>query len=141
MNSPEIVRLDAGNVDLLITFISKIGKAGDTFRYFEKRTVAVINNHLVTFLLLFEELPVAYGHLELEDKTVWLGICVLPDYSGKGFGNIMMNGLIDKAKELNIQSIDLTVDKINLAGVKLYEKFNFKKLTEGGSYDRYQLIL
>lgn len=129
------------NIHLLKLFIENIGSASKTFRYFEKRPAAVINNHLVALLILELETPVAYGHLESEGDKIWLGICVLPKYTGKGFGNLMMENLIESARKQNIQIIDLTVDKLNLSAIKLYEKFNFKKSNEGDSYYRYQLIL
>lgn len=141
MSNCSIVTVNAQNIKLLKNFIDQIGTAANTFRYFNKRTVDVINNHLVTLLLLYNNLPVAYGHLEPENKTIWLGICVLPGNAGKGFGKLMMSSLIEKARELNISSIDLTVDKVNIPAINLYEKFAFNKIGEANLYYTYQLLL
>ena len=49
------------------------------------------------------------------------------DFWGKGIGKEMMSFAIQKAKELNLEKIYLTVLKDNLRAKKLYEKFNFKE--------------
>lgn len=128
------------NIHLLKTFIENIGEASKSFRYFNKRTIDVINNHLVTILLLENEFPVAYGHLDSEKDIVWLGICVLPAFSGKGYGNEMMKALIENAKRLKLNSITLTVDKENKLAINLYEKFNFQRKEEKESFYKYVLL-
>ena len=135
------IDIGPGNIDLLEGFIGKLGRASETFRYYNKRPVNVISNHLTTLMLTEDKMPVAYGHLEFENDTMWLGICVLPEKEGKGFGQLMMQRLIEKAKDKNIEKIDLTVDRINLKAIRLYEKFDFYKVSEHDSYFRYRLSL
>lgn len=134
-----IVSIKKENIHLLKTFIEHIGIAGETFRYFNKRSVEVINNHLITLVLLENDIPVGYGHLEPENDIFWLGICVLPAFSGKGYGKNMMNALIERAKELKLTSITLTVDRQNTVAIKLYEQFNFKIETVHKNYYKYVL--
>lgn len=141
MNNCSVITVNGTNIHLLSNFINQMGAASDTFRYFNKRTIDVISNHLVTLLLLYNNLPVAYGHLEPENKTIWLGICVLPGNAGKGFGKLMMSSLIEKARKLNISSIDLTVDKVNVAAIQLYEQYAFSKVGEASLYYKYQLLI
>ena len=141
MNNCKIVSVNKENIHLLVSFIDQIGVSSDTFRYFNTRTVDVINNHLVTLLILIDNQPVAYGHLEPENNVIWLGICVLPENAGKGFGKLMMNSLIKRAVELKIPVIDLTVDKTNVSAINLYEQFAFSKYSEAALYYRYQLSL
>lgn len=135
----ELVNVKSGYIHLLRRFIDQMGIAATTFRYFSKRPVEVVNSHLATFLLIENEQPVAYGHLEDEGGCVWLGICVLPDYYGKGYGKLMMRALVDNAKKLNVNTISLTVDKVNEAAIRLYEHFNFQKLDSVDSYYKYTL--
>ena len=45
---------------------------------------------------------------------------------GKGIGNEMMSFAINKAKDLNLKKIYLTVLKDNTRAIGLYEKFKFK---------------
>ncbi len=127
------------NIDLLKDFILKMQDATKTFRYFNNRTVDVIKNHLVTLIMINEsKLPVAYGHLDKENENIWLGICVLPDYKGEGYGNKMMQELIKKAYEFSVPKILLTVDKGNAVAIKMYEKFQFKLIEETTTHYKYK---
>ena len=132
-----LVEVKKENIQLLKTFIENIGEASKTFRYFNKRSVDVVRNHLVTLLILENENPIAYGHLDPENNTVWLGICVLPEFSGKGFGSMMMNALINEARKLRLDCIALTVDKDNKSAIDIYEKFNFNKVASTETYFQY----
>jgi ribosomal protein S18 acetylase RimI-like enzyme len=133
----KIVSVKHENIYLLKDFIKNMGEAVKSFRYYETRSVEIIKNHLVTFLILEMESPVAYGHLDKEDNTVWLGICISPEYSGMGYGKIMMTTLIDEAKKINIEKVLLTVDKDNLTAIRLYEMFNFKKIAVENNHYKY----
>lgn len=141
MSNYKIIPVNEQNISLLKIFIDQIGTAAETFRYFNNRQSDVISKHLTTLLLLHNDLPLAYGHLEEENKIVWLGICVLPGSAGKGLGKLMMHRLVETARQLNLLSIQLTVDKPNIPAIKLYEQFNFRKTDETGSYFKYLLFL
>lgn len=118
-----------------------MGDASKTFRYFNTRKIEIVYNHLATILLLEAEQPTAYGHLEKEGDDIWLGICVLPQYKGKGFGKLMMNELIRQAKTHSVSKISLTVDKANTDAIILYQKFGFEMQIEKDAYRKYQLRL
>ena len=136
------VNISEKNIPLLKEFIEKMGEARLSFRYFQTRSIEVVKNHLLTVLLLdSSEDPIAYGHLDPEKDVIWLGICVLPEYKGKGYGNKMMEHLLKCAVKLNVDSISLTVDNNNLSAIKLYEKFKFKIEAEVKNYLRYKLTL
>ena len=126
----EIVPITPKNIYLLNDFINNLGIASKSFRYFNSRSIEVINDHLKTLVLVEENKTVGYGHLDVEAEVVWLGLCVLPDFQGKGYGKLMMRELIDSAKEYKISKINLTVDKVNKVAINLYEKFNFKQENE-----------
>ena len=116
-----ITNINTGDYKLLETFISSCGTSLDTFRYFKTRPFSIIQNHLTTLLAINDNgIPVAYGHLDLENGIVWLGICVSETHLGKGYGNFMMQALMDEADRLKLQEINLTVDKNNLNAVRLY---------------------
>lgn len=128
------------NIHLLDDFINQLGTVSKTFRYFNSRTSAIIKNHLTTLLIMENGKPVAYGHFDVEKDVVWLGVCVLPDYQGKGYGKAMMTELLNFAKRLKIKKINLTVDKINKAAIKLYENFNFEREGEFENIYKYSLV-
>ncbi|MCF7817900.1 MAG: GNAT family N-acetyltransferase [Kiritimatiellales bacterium] len=123
----QIERLDPENLQPLETFLASCSSSLETFRYFSKRPLSVIRNHLATLLGYDENhLPVAYGHLDPEDGKVWLGICVAEAHRGKGYGNLMMQALLDAARQQHVDSISLTVDATNPNAARLYEKFGFR---------------
>jgi len=140
-NSFCFVNINSNNINLLIDFINKIGRSAQTFRYFNKRDFKVIENHLVTLLLVYDSISVGYGHLDYEKDVLWLGICILPEYKGLGFGSIIMQKLIEIAKINKIDFIELTVDNDNYPAIKLYEKFFFKIVIHNDKYSRYRLLL
>ena len=111
---------------MLQQFIDEAGTSLKSFRYFQNRPLEIIKNHLCSFLLLDEEEPVAYGHLDKEKETIWLGIAVSEKHIGIGLGVIMMNQLITFAKQNKVKEIKLSVDNDNISAIKLYEKLGFK---------------
>ena len=117
------------NKNLLIYFLNSIPKGKKTFRYFENRSLNIISNHIYSCMKIissFEDIPVAYGHLELEKDKLWLGVSVADNYVGKGFGESMMLHLIKVARKLKItNNIYLSLDEENFKAKKLYEKLGF----------------
>ena len=92
------------------------------FRYFVNRDLNCIKNHLVTYLGYLENKPIAYGHLDKEDNNVWLGLCILENQQGMGFGKEMLNYLIDFSYKNSIKEIKLTIDIDNFKALNLYLK-------------------
>ena len=72
----------------------------------------------------------AYGHLDCEKDIVWLGVCVGSEFQGKGIGKVVVEALIKKAEDCQLQSIKLSVDKSNMIAQRLYEKFGFTICSE-----------
>ena len=138
----QIERITVEDLQPLEAFLASCGSSLETFRYFSSRSLSVIQNHLVT-LLGFDEnrIPVAYGHLDQENEVVWLGICISESNLGEGYGNLMMEALLDAARELNVESIDLTVDAENSNAIRLYEKFGFCSKEKSPKVFRYKLNL
>ena len=153
------VQVTYPDVEQLRQFLEHAGTSLKSFRYFQKRPLEVIKNHLCTFLLLDEETPVAYGHLDVTDeqtiasncdskekgftteKTIWLGIAVADGYKGKGLGLLMMNQLISFAKLHGVKKIRLSVDNDNEAAIALYEKLGFRRQERKETFTFYNLDL
>lgn len=110
---------------LLKAFLDGAGDSLRTFRYFAKRSLEVIEGHLCTWLWIDEDQPVAYGHLDREGATVWLGIAVQEQHRGKGYGSLMMTLLLDSARGAGLRSLRLSVDNENQAAIDLYERNGF----------------
>jgi ribosomal protein S18 acetylase RimI-like enzyme len=118
-----ITEITENNIFLLKDFLNN--KLPNTFRYFNKRTIDVIVNHIITIIFLYNELPIGYAHIDYDGTKYWFGICILDKYQGNGYGNKMMEYIINHEKIKKINKIYLTVDKINNIAIKLYKKFNF----------------
>ena len=107
------------------SFCETAGRSLETFRYFNSRSFNDISNHLITYILINDDKKVAYGHLDLEDNIVWLGVCVGENYLGQGYGRMMMEHLTHYADSNGISSIILSVDKGNNSAISLYNKAGF----------------
>lgn len=111
-------------------FLKIAGDSLSTFRYFNKRDISIIENHLVTVVLIEGAKKIGYGHLDPEGNDIWLGICVAEAYTGRGLGGPIMKHLLEKARAEDISEVTLSVDKSNHSAIQFYKKFNFKTLTE-----------
>lgn len=131
-----------GKLHDLEEFLSSCGSSLETFRYFSKRPLSVIKNHIVTLLGYDDnDIPVAYGHLDEEGGEVWLGICVSEGNQGEGYGRTMMQSLLEFARENKLHSIALSVDEVNSKAAQLYKEFGFQleKQAEGICWYRLKL--
>lgn len=120
---------------LLAKFLRDLQEGSKAFRYFDKRPLEVIEAHEVTLLLKVGGKVVAYGHLELEDARVWLGIAVADDCVGCGWGTAMMDRLIRESASLPQNAVYLRVDKDNDSGIGLYQKIGFDIVEEEGEHN------
>ena len=70
---------------------------------------------------------VGYGGLWLSvDEGHITTIAVVPEYRGRGIGELVLNGLIDQAMALNADMLTLEVRVSNLVAQQLYLKYGFK---------------
>ena len=121
------IQITRDNVELLSKFTSS--EISGHFRYFNHRDVNVcVEQHTYTVVGYIDDVAVSYGHLDYEDRY-WLGICVLEEFRGKGYGKDMMKHLINMAKKKNLPEINLTVDIDNIAGINLYKKVGFLEVS------------
>ena len=121
----EIIPINSENYNLVVDFIKNMGESKKTFRYFDNREISVLKNHVLTCVLNYKNRIIGYGHLDTENNKTWLGISIIDNFKGMGFGKILMNYLVINAKEKNLKQIYLTVDINNISAISLYKKFNF----------------
>jgi len=125
----EILRITSENRSLVSAFLEIAGVGTlEKFRYYQSRPLEIIDNHLATFVVFHEEQSIAYGHLDEEEETIWLGIAISEPFQGKGIGTLMMSHLLTFARIEKIPSIKLAVDRDNEAAIPLYQKFGFKEI-------------
>ena len=130
----EIVKITKENLVYLTDFLKN--KISSYFRYYTKRDISVIKDHLVTYIGIIQNKPVAYGHIDYskDENKYWLGICLLEGYQGKGYGKQIMNKLIDTFNNTDIDTLYLTVDKDNTIAISMYKKYSFNIIDEEESY-------
>lgn len=107
-----------------LQYFSKL-KLPTSFRYFSNRNFnEAIKTHLLTLLYSLEGKDVGYAHVDFDKNSnrSYLGICVLPEFHGKGIGKSLMEMLCT----LYTGELYLTVDKDNSVAISLYKKFKFE---------------
>lgn len=119
-------RITLADTAALRSFLDGAGTSLTSFRYFNKRSFDALANHLCTWLWMEGAAPVAYGHLDRDGDTVWLGIAVQERFWGKGYGRWMMKLLLDSARGMGLRRIRLSVDNTNTSAIALYERYGFK---------------
>jgi len=97
-----------------------------TFTYYDKRDISIIQNHILTLLIYIDGEIAGYGHLDCEggggkDRKVWLGICILNKFTGKGLSKVIMNSLLE-----HVLHCYLSVHTKNFKAINLYFKYGFK---------------
>jgi RimJ/RimL family protein N-acetyltransferase/sugar phosphate isomerase/epimerase len=124
------VRVNTANTHLLERFLQRAGPSLLTFRYFATRPFSIVHNHVCTWVIEENQDVEAYGHLDNEGGTIWLGVAVTHHARGKGLGRRMMKRLIDSAKALGIPVVRLSVDIENETASRLYERFGFRQTAQ-----------
>ena len=125
----KIIEINDDNIIILEKFIED-NIFPITFRYFSKRSIDCVKNHLITLIFQYNNIPIGYAHIDFDGNKYWFGICILENYQSKGYGKMMMNYLFNHEKIKNIEDIYLTVDKINQKAIELYKKYNFVIIEE-----------
>jgi perosamine synthetase len=133
----EIIEINKQNINLLEEFLKN--KLQDTFRYFNKRNIDVINNHILTVLLKINKKIVGYGHIDNDNGKNWLGICLLEEYTKYGYGDKIINYMLGHKSVIESKPIYLSVDNNNYNAIKLYEKHNFKIIEKSILYSFFKL--
>jgi GNAT superfamily N-acetyltransferase len=132
-----IIEINKNNIDYLKNFI--LNEIPPTFRYFKTRNIDIVKNHIITIILLDDDISVGYAHIDcdfigaytiLDAPKYWFGICLLEKYHGKGLGKYIMKYIFNNEKINNLNEVFLTVDKINEKAIKLYKQFDFNIIEE-----------
>lgn len=133
LESVTVKEIGVDQTALVERFLEIMGDSASGFRYFAKRPLSVIANHLVTLLILDSTGdPVGYGHLDPENGTVWLGACVAEGHRGKGLGKAIVGRLLSEAIMRGVRTVSLSVDEDNTKAMSLYYKFGFMLVEKRG---------
>ncbi len=118
------------NTQLISNLLSSSKEGVKNFRYFNTRYLEITQSHLISFIILENNIPAAYCHLEEENNKIWLGVLVSDNYIGNKLGSYCMDMLVNISEALGIKDIYLSVDKDNFKAINLYKKYNFLVIEE-----------
>lgn len=95
----------------------------------------IANKNMINYILFWRGECVGYTCCSyFGDEAELLKICVKNVYQHKGFGNILLNKLINKLKTLKIENIFLEVREDNTNAINFYIKNHFNKISERKKY-------
>lgn len=143
-NNIHTVEISISNCNLISNFILSINEGKKSFRYFEKRPIDIVSNHIETLLMCDKDTNegIAYGHLDSDDNgKVWLGIAIADNYIGQGLGRKMIVKLLENATKKKLKEIWLSVDKNNEAAKNLYESVGFVYMYDKNDILFYKVII
>ena len=90
-------------------------------------------------VLICERRPIAYGILSIvADEANILNLCVDPNYRALGYGERLLDEMLDVARDADAREIFLEVRPSNLTALGLYRKKGFHQIARRPSY--YQAI-
>ena len=78
-----------------------------------------------------------FGLYQLSETTCEIRkMYLLPEARGKGLGKWMVNVLLEKAKELGYQKVELETASVLTEAIGLYKKVGFKEITASNASPR-----
>ena len=117
----KLIYINETNKILLNDFLEK--NNSNFFRYYEKRDLTIIKNHVFTVILKNDEDDtVGYAHIDHENDIYWVALCVLHDYQQNGYGKYLLDNVHDCAVNKNIETLHLSVDVDNMIALNIYLK-------------------
>lgn len=83
----------------------------------------------LALMLSWNEIPCAYGQIIRNASSYYLvNFGVLPQFQGHGLAHILLDELLERARQLKIEQIMLEVYQDNKKAIGLYEKHGFKTM-------------
>ncbi|MGV8151981.1 MAG: GNAT family N-acetyltransferase [Candidatus Nanoarchaeia archaeon] len=83
------------------------------------------------FVLEKKSKIIGYITLRNKNKTGEIGLlAVKKKFQGKGYGKLLVKHALNYSKKIKIKNIFLDVRKNNIKAIRLYKKFDFKKIKE-----------
>ena len=130
------------DAEKMITYLNQVGGESDNLMHGKegfhvpvegvkrKLSMCSASDNSVVLIALIEDEIIARAELEgypnsrMHHKAKF-SISVKKEYWNQGVGTKMMVNIIERAKEMNIKSIELEVINDNFAGITLYHKMGF----------------
>ena len=88
-----------------------------------------LRNDQECWLLMSSNLNVGHGILSIAaGESHLLNVCVHPDFQGHGFGRILVEHVLERARAGKASTIFLEVRPSNVAACELYDKLGFNEV-------------
>ena len=89
-----------------------------------------LNNDNTTYIIAKESNQIVgfAGIMTCFDEATLNNIVVKKSCRGRGIGGELLEALIEMCSELNMKTLTLEVNSLNIPAINLYEKFGFKNL-------------
>lgn len=87
-----------------------------------------INPYSSFVVLIIDEKISGYLGLLINDNIEIMNIYVDPDYQGMGFGNMLMDFIIDVCEKSKAKALSLEVRPSNIRALNLYKKYGLKEV-------------
>jgi len=88
-----------------------------------------LGNGQECWLLMCSDQNVGHGILSVAaGESHLLNVCVHPDFQGHGFGRILVEHLLERARKGEASTIFLEVRPSNVAACELYDKLGFNEV-------------
>ena len=69
-------------------------------------------------------------HCELFDQILYMSIVVMPEYQKQGIGTAILHDIQNRVLPLQYTHIKVSIEKTNVASLKLFQKMSFTKISE-----------
>lgn len=94
------------------------------------------NNSFTKYFIYMENCNIIgfVNYYDLYDRFEIANIYVIPTYRNRGIASSLMEKIIDVGTNNNIDNITLEVREDNENAIKLYDKYNFKKVAVREKY-------
>jgi len=113
-----------------IDAVYEIEKASFSTPWSKDSFIREIRDNLLAkyFVVVYNDKLVGYGGMWLIiDEAHITNIAIHPDYRGKGLGSLLLEAMIDYARQSNIFKMTLEVRRSNTKAISLYKKHGFKE--------------
>lgn len=101
----------------------------DDFWNYEIFKEEIANNNSNYLVLRYDNEIVCFGGFKkILDEADIMNIVTKKTKRNMGFAKLILNELINIAKEYNLKTVTLEVNESNLPAIHLYETFEFKKV-------------
>lgn len=109
------------NLDKFISLYNSLLPADLTsFRYFENRGIHHVLKIFSANMVISNNNPIGYFHIDIEEEVAWFGIFIKPSSQGKGYSHLIIEKAQEICRENNIQGLTLSVDRDNHRAISAY---------------------